>query len=207
MVRISRRSLSKYKIIIYAKSKYSIENILIGCKINSSEPITKDNSGYRVTIYGEIMTHNGQIIKSYYVGDDAWVFEYHHPYYFIYHNHTYEEYFLNDVSTSVDVLYRTGPSSIEDAIDILFKKKIFLEDTNELSILLEMQETNLYKSILKKITFTYLNDKYVTRLNLDQVRVVNIYIAKILGSLKEYSTFFYKLNHLSIDKFLFLVNE
>lgn len=206
-MRRNRRIRSKkFMIVIISKERRKVDFVIEKTNYKLEITYKQDNDLYKAVCYGERDNRSYQIIKPTYVPNDTWVYEFHDRDGFIYNHFEYKNLNRIDLPTVVDVLYRTGPLSLDQAMKTVLKKRIFSLDQDSISILLEIENSQLFESIVLKLIKEYTKQDLFTFINLDYIGKLQVQIDYMLKDIGKYYQLFHSLSHLIYDQFLDLVS-
>src|SRR6056297_2478722 len=119
MLRTTRKKTNKYKLEIFSRDKKKVELLIEKSKGLFKPVISYEEGRYKCIGYGELDDRKQQALNPYYVDDSIWAYEYHEQVLYVYHNYMYKDFMMAHIEKVVDILYRTGPVSTEEAFHIL----------------------------------------------------------------------------------------
>ena len=207
MIGIRTIKIKKFIIIIISKKKINIEYLITNTKTKLDRVIHFQNGLYKAICYGERTNKNFQIINPTYVLSDTWVYEYHDREGYVYNQFEYKKLKVINLAIITDILYRTGPVSLDEALLIILRKRIFFLDSDILSKLLEIENSKLFVSMVDILIDFYTNSDLLKDINLNYLARLNQKIDYMLYDIKDYHSYFYKLSHLTFNQFVLVMKE
>ena len=153
MNRVSKPSMRQnIKLVIISRNREAI------CKIIKKYSLSKaceDNINlcsdiYRLELFQEI-THKGlnPLVSMLDGGPNIWIYEYHLDRVFIINNYQLETDYTYDITKTIEVKYCLSNISHLEAINIILREQLSKKNNEVSKQLLKMEETVLYKSILR----------------------------------------------------------
>jgi len=198
----------KFMLILVGRSKEILLNILkkVEAKIINLE-IQEYEKIYRLICYGEFKRYIFPVIHPSLIEKGVTIYEYHLTKMYILKTYSFKELQNSDIRYIVDILYQTGPLSLRDAMEVLFKKRIFRLDEDRISQLLEYKGSILYESIIDRFLENYLDVNIGSFLNIDTKSAIEREITILLRNIRDFYKEFYKLQNLTINQFLSLLSK